>query len=89
LVNLASNEYFKSVDKKTLNADVLDIRFEDFKSGKYKVISFYAKKARGLMFRYMIDKQCKKAEDLKGFDYEGYEYADSESSEKQFVFRRG
>jgi len=89
LVNLASKEYFKSVDKKILDADVLDIRFEDFKNGKYKIISFYAKKARGLMFRYMIDNQCTKSADLKGFDYDGYEYTEAESSDNQLVFRRG
>ena len=88
LVNLASNEYFKSVKPKQLAVPVITPVFKDWKNGQYKIISFYAKKARGLMCRYAIDKQITKAEKLKGFDYEGYTYNESMSSESEWVFIR-
>lgn len=88
LINLASNEYFKSVKKKSLQAQVITPRFEDEKSGKYKVISFYAKKARGLMVKYAADNKITKAEELKKFDLDGYYYVDKLSDENNWTFRR-
>lgn len=88
LVNLASNEYFKAVKKKSLNAKIITPRFEDEKNGKYKVISFYAKKARGLMVKYAAEHKLTDAEQLKGFDLAGYYYVDSESDDKTWTFRR-
>ena len=88
LVNLASNEYFKSVKKKSLEADIITPRFEDEKNGRYKVISFYAKKARGLMVKYAADNKITKAEDLKQFDLAGYYYVDELSDENNWTFRR-
>ena len=88
LVNLASNEYFKVVKKKTLNAEIITPRFEDEKNGQYKVISFYAKKARGLMVKYAADNKLTNAEQLKQFDLAGYYYVDELSDDKTWVFRR-
>ena len=88
LINLASNEYFKSVKRKALNAEVITPRFEDEKNGQYKVISFYAKKARGLMVKYAADNKLTKAEQLKDFDLAGYYYVDEASDEKTWTFRR-
>ncbi|WP_434353531.1 peroxide stress protein YaaA [Psychrobacter sp. HD31] len=88
LINLASNEYFKSVDKKTLNAKVITPRFEDEKNGKFKVISFYAKKARGLMVKYAADNQLTSAEQLKDFNLAGYYYCPELSDDKTWTFRR-
>lgn len=88
LVNLASNEYFKSVKKKALDAEIITPRFEDEKNGQYKVISFYAKKARGLMVKYAADNKLTSAEQLKQFDLAGYYYVDDASDEKTWVFRR-
>ncbi len=88
LVNLASNEYFKSVKKKALNAEIITPRFEDEKNGNYKVISFYAKKARGLMVKYAADNKLTKAEQLKQFDLAGYYYVDKLSDDKTWTFRR-
>ena len=88
LINLASNEYFKSVKPKQLNVSVITPVFKDWKNGQYKIISFYAKKARGLMCRYAIDQKITKAEQLKNFDYEGYAYKESMSSDSEWVFIR-
>ncbi len=88
LINLASNEYFKAVKKKALNAKIITPRFEDEKNGKYKVISFYAKKARGLMVKYAADNKLTKAEQLKDFDLAGYYYVDKLSDDKTWTFRR-
>jgi cytoplasmic iron level regulating protein YaaA (DUF328/UPF0246 family) len=88
LVNLASNEYFKSVKVKQLKGKLITPVFKDEKNGKYKVISFYAKKARGLMVRYAIDHNITDAEVLKQFDYQGYQYSPEESSDKEWVFKR-
>ncbi len=75
-LNLASNEYFKAVDTKKLKVPVISPVFKDFKNGKLKIISFFAKKARGSMVRYIIDKDCKTLDDVKGFDYDGYRYSE-------------
>lgn len=88
LVNLASNEYFKSVKPKSLKADIVTPVFKDWKTDKYKIISFYAKKARGLMARYIIQNQLTDAEQLKGFDLEGYGYNAELSTSKEIVFTR-
>jgi len=88
LVNLASNEYFKAVKKQQLNASVVTPIFKDQKNGQYKVISFYAKKARGIMARYIIEQQLTTCEQLKAFAQEGYYFVESESTETELVFYR-
>ncbi|MBD8051604.1 peroxide stress protein YaaA [Limnohabitans radicicola] len=88
IVNLASQEYFKSVDRKALQARVIECVFEDFKGGKYKVISFNAKRARGLMARYAIKNKITKPEGLLKFDLEGYAYDAAASEPDRLVFRR-
>lgn len=88
IVNLASTEYFKSIAKKDIPATIVDVEFKDFKGGKYKIISFYAKKARGLMSRFIIENQISKPEDLQGFDYEGYYFDPEASSENHLAFKR-
>lgn len=88
LINLASNEYFKSVQPKLLNAEVITPVFKDWKNGEYKMISFYAKKARGMMSAYIIKNRLSKDVDLKGFDWEGYRYDPGLSTPKSPVFTR-
>ncbi len=88
LVNLASNEYFKAVKPKQVNAEIITPVFKDWKNGQYKIISFYAKKARGLMSAYIIKNRLKAAEDLKGFDVDGYGFAPELSKEREWVFTR-
>ncbi|MGX5915067.1 peroxide stress protein YaaA [Aliidiomarina sp. Khilg15.8] len=88
LVNLASNEYFKSVNPKKLQAQIVTPVFKDTKNGQLKVISFYAKKARGMMARYIVEKRPQTVEELKGFDHAGYYYDDSLSSDNELVFCR-
>ncbi len=88
LVNLASQEYFKSVVTKKLKGEIVVCEFLDGKNGKHKVISFFAKKARGMMANYIIKNEVKKAEDLRGFDYEGYIYSPNLSKKDQFIFTR-
>ena len=88
LLNLASNEYFKSVKKKDLNADIITPVFKDEKNGQYKVISFFAKKARGYMAAYVIKNRIKNVEDIKNFDVEGYRYSEEMSKPKEWVFIR-
>ena len=88
IINLASNEYFKAIKVKKLQGQLITPAFKDCKKGEYKVISFYAKKARGLMARYIIENKLEKAEDLKSFNISGY-YFDAESSLKgELVFKR-
>lgn len=88
LVNLASNEYFKVIHPKKINAPIITPRFEDGKDGQYKVVSFYAKKARGLMVRFAAENQLTQVEDLKAFNLEGYKFVDHASSSTDYVFRR-
>jgi cytoplasmic iron level regulating protein YaaA (DUF328/UPF0246 family) len=88
LLNLASNEYFSSVDTKLLNAKVITPEFKDYKDGNLKMISFFAKKARGLMVRYIIDTNAQTIDDIKGFNYEGYAFDANLSSESKLVFTR-
>lgn len=88
LVNLASDEYYKSVNEKNIQAEIIKPVFLDQKNGKYKVISFYAKKARGLMARYLIENKLSQVEQLKAFDSEGYYFDAESSSNKELVFKR-
>ena len=88
IVNLASQEYFKAVQRKALKARVIDCVFEDYKSGQYKVISFFAKRARGLMARYAAQHRISRPAQLEGFDLEGYAFAPTASSPDRLVFRR-
>ncbi|MFY0714818.1 peroxide stress protein YaaA [Seonamhaeicola sp. NFXS20] len=87
-LNLASNEYFKAIDVKALKVPVITANFKDFKNGKYKVISFFAKAARGMMARYIIDTNANTVEDLKGFNYEGYGFSEDLSTNTELVFIR-
>ena len=88
LINLASDEYYKSVKENQLKAKIIKPVFLDNKNGKYKVISFYAKKARGLMCRYLIQNRLTDIEQLKEFDLAGYWFDSASSTETEFVFKR-
>lgn len=88
VVNLASNEYFKAVNLTVLQAPVVNCVFQEQKGDTWKIISFYAKKARGLMLRYAIDNQVNTLEGLKSFTVEGYQFSAEASSEHSLVFRR-
>ena len=88
LVNLASNEYFKSLKKKDLEGRLITPQFKDWKNGQYKMISFYAKKARGLMCRYAILNRITDANDLKGFELDGYYFSADQSDKNSWVFLR-
>ena len=88
VANLASQEYFKSVDRKTLKARVVECVFEDYKGGQYKIISFHAKRARGLMARYAIQQRVATPRQLEGFDLEGYAFHPGASTPERLVFRR-
>jgi cytoplasmic iron level regulating protein YaaA (DUF328/UPF0246 family) len=87
-VNLASNEYFSAVDVKALKVPVITPDFKDYKNGKLKIISFFAKKARGMMVRYIIDTNAETIDDLKGFNYEGYQFDANLSKGNHLVFTR-
>ena len=88
LLNLASEEYFKAVKTDRVACPIITPIFKDEKNGQYKIISFYAKKARGMMVRYLLEKQPKNLEDLQAFNYAGYQYSEADSSESQCVFKR-
>jgi hypothetical protein len=88
LVNLASSEYFKAIPKKILKVPMVTPAFKDFKNGEYKTIMTFAKKARGLMVRYIIDNNIKTIEELKGFDINRYRFSEKLSSENDLVFTR-
>jgi cytoplasmic iron level regulating protein YaaA (DUF328/UPF0246 family) len=88
VVNLASEEYFKAVDLKTLKPRVVNCVFEDYKGGQYKIISFHAKRARGLMVRYAIEHKIVSVKKLEGFDAEGYCFEPAVSAADRLVFRR-
>jgi cytoplasmic iron level regulating protein YaaA (DUF328/UPF0246 family) len=88
LVNLASEEYFRSVKPKLLSVPVITPAFEDWKNGKYKIISFFAKRARGMMARYAAAHGITDPQRLKEFDVDGYAFDESVSTEKNWVFRR-
>ena len=87
-VNLASNEYFDAVDVKKLKVPVITPEFKDYKDGKLKMISFFAKKARGMMVRYIIDTNAETIDDLKGFNYDGYAFDSNLSKGNKLVFTR-
>ena len=87
-INLASNEYFSAVDVKSLKVPVITPEFKDYKDGKLKMISFFAKKARGLMVRFIVDNHAETLEDLKGFNYEGYAFDANLSKGNTLVFTR-
>jgi cytoplasmic iron level regulating protein YaaA (DUF328/UPF0246 family) len=87
-LNLASNEYFSAVDAKSLKVPVITPEFKDYKDGKLKMISFFAKKARGLMVRYIIDTNAETIDDLKQFNYEGYAFDANLSKGNTLVFTR-
>ena len=88
LINLASNEYFKAVKSKGLNADVITPQFKDLKNGQYKMISFFAKKARGVMARYIIDNRITDPEALKAFNGSAYYFSQAHSKGPQWIFLR-
>jgi cytoplasmic iron level regulating protein YaaA (DUF328/UPF0246 family) len=88
LVNLASNEYFKAVNKKKLTSPLITPNFLDEKNGQFKVISFYAKKARGLMARYLIENRCETLDEIKAFNLAGYRYDPQQSTKNNPVFIR-
>ena len=88
LVNLASIEYFSSVDVEKLKSRVISPVFKDFKNGQFKIISFYAKKARGLMAKYLIENRAKTSEDLQKFNLDGYKFSKKDSTEDSPVFLR-
>jgi cytoplasmic iron level regulating protein YaaA (DUF328/UPF0246 family) len=87
-INLASNEYFSAVDVKALKVPVITPEFKDYKDGKLKIISFFAKKARGLMVRYILDTDAQTIDDLKGFNYDGYQFDGNLSKGNNLVFTR-
>ena len=89
IVNLASNEYFKSIDQKSLKANILNIAFKEKKGDIYKIIGIFAKRARGLMVNYIIRNRLNDAESLKGFTDEGYQFSSEFSRNTSWVFTRG
>ncbi|TYP98090.1 hypothetical protein C7447_103260 [Tenacibaculum adriaticum] len=88
LVNLASAEYFKALPKKKLKVPMITPVFKDFKNGQYKIIMTFAKKARGLMVRYIIDNDVETLEELKGFNVDGYGFSEEMSTDTELVFTR-
>jgi len=88
LINLASNEYFKAVDKKTLNVPVIESKFLNIKDGEARNLMYYAKRARGLMARWIIENRIERADDLRGFNVEGYAVNESQSTPELLIFTR-
>ncbi len=88
LLNLASTEYFSAVKRSSLKARIIDTEFKDFKNGQYKIISFYAKKARGMMSRFVIEERINRPEALQAFDVQGYRYNREQSTPDKLVFLR-
>lgn len=88
LINLASDEYFKSINQSKLNATIIKPVFLDRKVGKYKIISFYAKRARGLMSRFIIKNRLTQPEQLQQFDDDGYQFDAASSNNSEFIFKR-
>lgn len=87
-VNLASDEYASAIDMKSLKVPTIKVDFKDMKDGKLKIISFFAKKARGMMVRYIIDSDARTIDDLKGFNYDGYGFDANLSKANHLVFTR-
>ncbi len=88
LINLASNEYFSAIDKKAIKSRIITPEFKDYKDGKLKTISFFAKKARGMMARFVIENQLQSSEEIKKFDKEGYKFDASLSTKDKWIFTR-
>jgi len=88
LVNLASNEYFKAVDKKTINVPVVESKFLNVKDGQARNLMYYAKRARGLMARWIIENRIERTDDLRGFNVEGYALNESQSTPELLIFTR-
>ena len=88
LINLASNEYFKSVKPKLLNADIITPEFKDYKNGSYKMLGIYAKKARGSMSRFIIQNSLNQPDDIKEFNHDGYKFNKKLSKDNKWVFTR-
>ncbi len=88
LINLASQEYFKAIQTKKIPVPIIHCEFKDYKNGKLQMISFFAKKARGMMVRYIAEHDVKEPEHLQGFDYGGYAFEPQLSKENKYVFVR-
>ena len=88
VLNLASNEYFKAIDRKVVKTDIYTANFKQLKNGEYKTIAIFSKKARGMMTRFIIDNHIIDVNDLKSFNYDGYLFHESLSNEKEFIFTR-
>ena len=88
LINLASKEYFKSLQADDINAEIIVPVFKDYKNGRFKIISFFAKKARGQMSAYIIRNRLKDPQELKAFNVDGYKFYKSESNKSNWVFQR-
>lgn len=88
IINLASNEYFKSVKKEALDGDLWTVDFKENKNGKYKIVAFYAKKARGMMCNYVVKNRLETPEAMKNFDMADYQFNEELSSERHYVFTR-
>jgi len=89
IINLASQEYFKSVNRNIIKGKIIDVEFKDLKNDEFKVLSFFAKKARGMMARYIIKNRIEQVDDLKQFDLDGYYFDEVGSADSHFVFKRG
>lgn len=88
IINLASTEYFKAIDKKAIKAKIITPHFKELKNGEYKIVMTFAKNARGRMTRYIVDNQLTKSEEVKSFDWDGYRYHEALSTETDWVFTR-
>ncbi len=88
ILNLASNEYFKAIDTKVIKSDVYSANFKQFKNGEFKTIAIFSKKARGMMTRFIIDNNLTNISDIKSFDYDGYMFHKSLSTENELIFTR-
>ena len=88
LINLASNEYFKSVKPRQIKGQVITPAFKQYKNGQYKMIGVYAKKARGMLSRYIIENRLSDPDDIRTFDWDGYVFNSRQSSSEQWVFTR-
>ena len=88
VLNLASNEYFKVIDRKVVKTDIYTANFKQLKNGGYKTIAIFSKKARGMMTRFIIDNNITDVNDLKSFNYDGYMFHESLSSKNEFIFTR-
>ena len=88
VLNLASNEYFKAIDRKVVKTDIYTANFKQIKNGEYKTIAIFSKKARGMMTRFIIDNNITDINDLKSFNYDGYLFHKSLSTKKEFIFTR-